>query len=364
MDAPPCSPSFSPSFQIIVVPPEEDQEDEYLVFHASDIPEPDLSTPPDIHSLNSALDRFHQSDSHPPPFNRAAADTIVMPRKGIDVRSIADILMSDEPPQCGEDTIIREDSEIVEVVKVRRNATPSIAARDDDLDPPTKRSKTLRSRASKAFRSIKNIGRGSVRSSKPYAQDMFASSESTHSTFAHQEVPIPPTTQARRITRRGSVVLSQLFRSPSLFDLSSPRSSSPTPTEHPNAIVSDIYQDEEDMLDRTSLHTRVASPTPSTQTFSSTARRRFSVLSLHRLFTFSSDSASSVPPPNMSRGPSGPSTASSSGPTTPTEEFTPLPLGRKGSFAPALAPNEDLSFGEMQLDSLHFDSLSFDPDHF
>lgn len=82
----------------------------------------------------------------------------------------------------------------------------------------------------------------------------------------------------------------------------------------------------------------------------------------------------------MSRDSTGPSSASSLGPDTPTEETTPLPLpvpsthyGAKvkedvphlkaAGAAAALINPGDISF-EMRLDSLHFESLSFDADRF
>ncbi|KAJ7715950.1 hypothetical protein DFH07DRAFT_862539 [Mycena maculata] len=310
---PPTSPSFAPSFQIIVVPPEEDLEPDYLVFNADDLPEPVLETRPDFVSLDEALARIHTPE-HPPAFNRASVPTVVMPRRSVEVA----------------DETVRDDSEIVEVVKVRR-APP---------EPPIQpKPKSLRSRASRAFRSIKNVARSSSRNNRPYVQDVFASSQATQATFATAPLPVTPP-----LARRRSMILSQLFR---------------TPTPEGPTLEFEPYSDDEDD-DRQSIPPpRGPSPSPSVRTFSSTIRRRLSILNFQRKARPASPPRTASPP-TLSRGSTVPST-SSSVPQTPTEESYPCPPpSTKGADDD---PDRTIG-GEMRLDSLHFESLSFDADNF
>ncbi|KAJ7470518.1 hypothetical protein FB451DRAFT_1253970 [Mycena latifolia] len=329
---PPSSPSFPPSFQIIVVPPAEDFQPDYLVFDAHDRPDTDLATPPDFVSLDDALTRLQGADP-PPAFTRTSVDTVVMPRR------------SDAPPEPDlADETVRDDSEIVEVIKVRR------ALPQETAPPPPKPPKpnSLRSRATRAFRSIKNVARSSSRNNRPYAQDVFASSQSTQATFATAPLPsaAPP---PPRLARRGSLILTQLFRTPSPAD---PPSSSTL-----DFLAAEPYSDDEDddEDDRDSIAPRAPSPSPSARTFSSTVRRRLSI------FNFQRKAAPPRPPspPTLSRGSTVPST--SSAPQTPTEESYPHP---PPPIAKDVDDDPDRTAAEMRLDSLHFESLSFDVDNF
>ncbi|KAJ7489944.1 hypothetical protein B0H11DRAFT_2011090 [Mycena galericulata] len=287
----PSSPSFpSRSFQIIVNPPPEDHEAEYLVFDAGDLPEP---------------------ESPRPAFNRTDVPTVVMPRRN---------------------ETVRDDSEIVEIVK--------------QPNP-----KSLRSRASRAFRSIKNVARSSSRNNKPYAQDMFASSQSTQATFATAPPPVTPP-----LARRGSIILSQLFRTPPPAEVLPP--SSTLEFLAGEADSDDDEDDNDDDDDRPRIMPpRGASPSPSVRTFSSTVRRRLSILNFQRKARPAPPPSRPSSPPTLSRGSTVPST-SSSVPQTPTDESYPPPPPSKDDDDP------DRTIGEMRLDSLHFESLSFDADNF
>ncbi|KAJ7273465.1 hypothetical protein B0H12DRAFT_1089514, partial [Mycena haematopus] len=199
---PPSSPSFTPSFQIIVVPPAEDLEPDYLVFDAQDVPEAELlATEPDFPSLDAALARIRHGES-PPTFTRTSVDGVVMPR-------------ARPQPELADETV-RDDEEIVEVVKVRRAFSP------DEPPPPPPKPKSLRSRAGSAFRSIKNLARVASRSTRPYAQEVFASSQSTQATFA--SVPCQQRPQLALVAA----------------PLSSPSSSAPPlpPWTHPRPSIS------------------------------------------------------------------------------------------------------------------------------
>jgi hypothetical protein len=248
---PPSSPSKSHSFQIIVVPPAEDFQPDYLVFDADDLPD---ATEPDCASLDDALTRLHGPDP-PPTFNRISADTVVMPR-----------LSESRPEPDVADETVRDDSEIVEVVKVRRAFSQETVPQPD----PQQKSTSLRSRASRAFRSIKNVARSSSRS-RPYAQDVFATSQSTQATFA----TAPPVAPPPPLARRGSIILTQLFRAPSHVD-------PPSPSSTLEFLASGRYSedDDDDDDDRESMVPRAPSPSPSARTFSSTVRRRLSIVHL------------------------------------------------------------------------------------
>ncbi|KAJ7349459.1 hypothetical protein DFH08DRAFT_865453 [Mycena albidolilacea] len=321
---PPASPSFAPSFQpfqIIVIPPAEDEQPDILVFDTHDVPEPEvLVDEPDFASLDAALARIRED---PPAVTRTSVDEVVLPRRSSEQSDLAD------------DTI-------VEVVKVRRAFSP-----DEQPPPPPPKPKSLRSRAGSAFRSIKNLARVASRSNtRPYAQEVFASSQSTQATFA--ALP-PPETPPR--TRRGSIILTQLFRTPS------PAVDTPPPTlDFAGELYSDEDDEDDDDDDRRSIPSRGPSPTPSARTFSSTVRRRLSILSFRKGRAAPPPRPAS--PPTLSRGSTVPSTSSL--PQTPTEEEYPrLPPSTKDAD-----DDPDRTIGEMRLDSLHFESLSFDADQF
>jgi len=331
-----------------------------------------------------------------------------------------------------------EDSDVIEVVKVGRSRWRT---RDEDQIPEpikTKRSNTFRARASKAFRSL----RGSLRASKPQAQDMFSSAPSNSQIQPDEERGSSsyPRPRTPTMSRRSSLILSQLFSAPSLKSRSSTSSfddpanniapSSPSAPSFPSCAHlptsrrASIYQEE-----NRDLQSRAPSPCLSTASHKTT-NRRFSMLNLQKLFSFSSTSQAATPSsgdteciPSYSRVPSATSSESTtSGPQTPTstEEAFPtrlaslekkqsvaldLQIGSQSDVAvgsnlrlamhavdtdpfsavdfegesdAATTPTQmhykvddsglgmdqgDMSL-EMRLDSLHFDSLSFDADHF
>ncbi|KAF5386976.1 hypothetical protein D9615_001778 [Tricholomella constricta] len=388
----------SPSMQmpnVFVVPPEEEDTPAWCCFDANEVPL--LTTAPDIPFLDGALSMF-QTESQAPIFHRHAAgpfasrNAVLMPRKSLENKSVLDVLMDSEYPESDDEMdldldqevlndgrCLGNDSEIVEVIKLRRHG--------DDIQHPfrgstAKPAKSFKSRASKAFRSIRNVGKRSSRT-KPKAQDVFTSSSITGTG------ELPPRSRTPTMSRRSSAVFSQLFSpqstiqsrsSVSSFD--APRSStqSPPPAGYSSSSYCPSPSDAHPGTSLTSSSslifdhrdTRSPSPDPSTQMKSN--GRRFSMMSLQRIFSFSGDEFSEVTPTCMSRDPTGPSTASSSGPDTPTDESTPLPPNfiteDHGPFTPkpsatsvpALGQGE-ISF-EMRLDSLHFESLSFDADRF
>jgi hypothetical protein len=118
----------------------------------------------------------------------------------------------------------------------------------------------------------------------------------------------------------------------------------------------DEHDDDDDDDDRESIPRRAPSPTPSARTFSSTIRRRLSILSFGKPRTAAPRPPS---PPTLSRGSTVPSTSGSL-PQTPTEEMYPRPP----PSTKHADDDPDRTIGEMRLDSLHFDGLSFDADQF
>jgi len=482
---------------VFVVPPEEDQIPTWCFFDAA---HPTLSQilgrpeTPDIHV-------FSISDSNDSsPLLPESMDPFIALRNNAETRSIVEALddanvgniyhdvdtdseyehdtelgaalssVYNEPFSTTRDSA--NDSDVIEVVKVRRNSSSN--EDDEPQNVPSasshlKRSKTLKSRASKAFRSLK----GSLRTSKFRAQDVFASVKSNshhHSDIVTATVSNTSRPPRPSVSRRGSRILSQLFISPSLKSRSSVSSlDEPTHVSQPEPVFSPIpssptqssFVSASSVTDQLSCRSSIyeieppqdevrlktGSPTPTATTDPKSKNRRFSILSLHKIFSFSSPTPSSpislnfedssCTAPILRSASCTPSSVRSvctaSGqhtPQTPTymDECS-LSRGKdanSASFAPVLGSNEVLNLGlrlsmddfsdrgsseeqtmrtqrtfrslesrtstserqtkvtryppvngpgvfrhepgdlsfEMRLDSLHFDSLSFDADHF
>jgi hypothetical protein len=414
--APPTSP-LAQMPNVFVVPPEEDQSPSWCYFDAAEAPplKPVLSTPPDLDCLHNALHALY-SEPPPPVFNRQSPispSQVIMPMKRGEVRLISDVLMNSRHDHTGErlDLLLQsestqvtvlsennlrgkrttEDPVVLDVVKLRRHEEEHIA-----ISP----ARSFKSRASKAFRSLKNVGKNPMRSrlsSSAQVGDDLSSRENksvvsrrSPATLS-QSLPSTATLKTRtsvssfrdgdqRAPHYNSVSLEEKI--PMLVTSYNHNSASPNPA------ISDLL---DPSLSSSSCHDSVrritGSPSPtSVRTFPN--RRRFSMISLQRLFNFSSSdhdsevsgSGSTTPTSlSMSRDSSGPSAASSLWPDTPTEGAPsfqlPLQLhlpsddkhflvtsDDQSAITPALETG-DLSF-EMQLDSLHFENLSFDASRF
>ncbi|KAE9406475.1 hypothetical protein BT96DRAFT_915421 [Gymnopus androsaceus JB14] len=307
------------------------------------------------------------------------------------------------------------DSEIIEVIKVRRHTQEERDLPPSVSEPTFKPSKSsFRSRASRAFSSIRNVGRSVSRSR--------ISPSDEESSRAPSPTP----------SRRGSMVFSSLFsHQPSLKSRSSFDSfNDPSPLQASSSVpLGQIHapssaemhgfapypdtddEDVEEDIQTTPRASRI--PTSLRSSSSSTSvpqfsRRRFSVLNL---FSASKDSdisdagpstvtlPSTPIPPSLSRDSIGPSrtdsteSSTSSGPETPVDDVFPEPLPHRPSISllkrlptfsrsprksragttpiivakpvtPSSDREEDLSFGEIRLDSLHFDEMSFDATRF
>ncbi|KAG6914888.1 hypothetical protein DXG01_014732 [Tephrocybe rancida] len=395
-----CAPQSTPDIQmpnVFVVPPEEDETPAWCCFDANE-PVSALATSADTNFLDEALSMLQVEPASPWSYTGgsfAFQDGVVTSGKSRETRSIMDVLMNDDyietddemdlDPEPEEEldtgtitgnTSTGNDSDVVEVVKVGRYVD-NIQEKSHTPTPPVKPSNSLKSRASKALRSLKNVGKGSLRSK----------SKVQPTSYPADDIEPPPMSKTP-LSRRSSAMFTQLFSPPSTIQSISPVSSfgivqdptlplakgprypsslrnAPPPDAHPLSIPGSPTSSDFDYHDL-----RSPSPTPSAQTTSN--RRRFSMMGLSRVFSFSSSSMDEAPP-TMSRN-SGPSSSSSSGPDTPTDESPPLPLHhfapppldhgqKRASRDTHVLEQADISF-EMRLDSLHFESLSFDADRF
>ncbi|KAF4603949.1 hypothetical protein EYR40_001124 [Pleurotus pulmonarius] len=512
----PMQPTNSPDFNtqmpnVFVVPPEEDQALPWCCFDAGQVQAPQppahtFSKMPDMDSLQSRLNFLATERvmaDGTPVFQRSAThEEVVMPKK---IETAAQRFKNSEID--GGNT--GNDSEVIEVVKVSRSRKDQAMAPPERGEHPggaqnsIKRSMTFKLKAVKALNSIRSLGKGS-RHSKPTAKEIFPvpshnkpSRAASFSSFGQaqnykEETEISadnPTVQTPKpdrptVSRRGSVILSQIFSprahsSPELgvqhsdsaasnssslgqsstqSTIETTSSASPSLQLHrisasdhqhvvPQAIIdSDTLptaeNDDYRLAPSDSTNTRPTSPSLTINTVDSGTKRRFSMMNIRNIFTFSSstsgqsngsvatsNSAASansaqgrdsdvaslseselgvqLDAPRLSRttavSASTTSSETSSGVETPTEEVTFLPMSDAprtkrpsldwripefehvgGAISDSLADSlgnlgamtntpiakksdmlddRDVSV-EMRLDSLHFDSISFDPENF
>lgn len=218
LDAPP--PSQEPAFvqagvpDVFVIPPEEEQEENppFCYFNAADAAHEVQSTKPDIDALETALHLYQQIDNRAPTFRRSlkndSQDTIVLPRRG----SLALIRENTTEEKWERPRRRVMDEDVVEVFKVRRSEGRSEAG--DAQSQGIKKSRTLRLRASEAFKSIKNVGKAPRRPSASNSSSSWGSEENVRPAQRPQAAatendvppPVPP-----KLGRRKSLTLSQVF---------------------------------------------------------------------------------------------------------------------------------------------------------
>ncbi|KAJ3504879.1 hypothetical protein NLJ89_g7712 [Agrocybe chaxingu] len=365
-----------PMPHVFVVPPEEDDSPAWCCFDAANPALSQVIEQPE--TPESPTFSFHP-DMDTPVFRRNSRDPVIMPQRSIETRSVVEALMSDdfegdadfdsdseyeqleeseddphsiqESPRSRPSRRLHDaanDSDVIEVIKVRRNRSPPQEAEDDRQilppEPGNAQPNTLKSRASKVFKSL----RGTLRSkSRIQAQDIFASGSSRSIAQDRTEISEQPETLPRPrspgVSRRGSRILSQLFTAPPLktrtsvapFDEPPPASpisptllpSNSSSSMHGNFIASASSQ--EPLIRRSSLYEpseqdqirlQAASPTPTATTKSGT--RRFSIMSLQKIFSFTSPK----PPPAAAEPIDPPSTSDDSDRATPTLRSTPSSL--------------------------------------
>jgi hypothetical protein len=355
---------------VFVVPPEEDQTPPWCFFNAEN---PALSQVVDPETPEIAVLDLPYDDDTPIYRKNSHPDSVVPTPKGIETTSVVQALLRGEADDDDDDSDsdfeqedleddpcvthdshrqesartvrdVADDSDVIEVVRLSRKDCSSEdpeEIRSIQAASERKRTTTLRYRASKVFRSL----RGSLRSSKPPVQDVFKSPpsiSSSQSMHTHSRARTPT------MSRRGTLILSQLFTSPSpslksrnfmaSFDepISSPTETSPPPLPPQSKPLKQIISRRSSLYAaeaQDEARLQAASPTPTT-TSTKSGIRRFSIMNLQRLFSFSSsapssasqtdasvpfdDSGRATPTPRSNAPTPRSSVTTTSGPQTPT----------------------------------------------
>ncbi|KAI9457773.1 hypothetical protein BJY52DRAFT_1223688 [Lactarius psammicola] len=423
MIAPPPSSVSSPSTQmptVFVHPPEEEQEESqpWCAFDASkeNIMSGVAFTTPEMDVLVSKLDIWSQT-AHPtaepaPSSHRTQTDIDVFISRqdslgpspsGSSSNPLGLASIPESPKRHKE----RDDDDIVEVMKVRRSEGMPDVAYAHGTVPVFRRPKTLRSRAAQALRSIKNVGKVPRRSAlehvfpakenNGHAAKPSAPAHAPAWTDKHAKVlPTQPSTPL--LKKRVSQPLSNLFS----LGQGAPTSSSSAPSDPapPTPSPSGRF--------RTMPHSRGMSATLSTSASTSalhlptdgparptspsftigSTRHKFSFVNLQSIFSGNvtvPHEPEREPEPESELGsePVATTADAETDPELPRTVQTPVDDGwdsdedydsprrhanlgttarRPVDESPSLEQQE-FSF-EMRLNSLHFDSFSFDADAF
>ncbi|KAF8478938.1 hypothetical protein DFH94DRAFT_746517 [Russula ochroleuca] len=170
--SPPPSSASSTAFEVptVFVHPPEDEAMPFCAFDASqEVAESEMVfTTPEMELVQSELDDWpetvHSTAEHAPAFHRSQTDNaVIMPRRGaISHSSLSRIMTPPGLPSIPESpkrAKEKDDDDIVEVMKVRRGEGMLDVTYAHGTVPTLRRSKTLRSRAAQALRSIKNVGK-------------------------------------------------------------------------------------------------------------------------------------------------------------------------------------------------------------
>ncbi|EPT05862.1 hypothetical protein FOMPIDRAFT_84037 [Fomitopsis schrenkii] len=218
LDVPP--PSQEPAFaqaavpDVFVIPPEEEQDENppFCYFNAADAAHDVQSTTPDIDALETALHLYQQLDNRAPTFRRSlkndSQETIILPRRG----SLAFVRENTVEEQWERPRRRVVDEDVVEVFKVRRNEGRSEAS--DAQSQGMKKSRTLRLRASEAFKSIKNVGKAPRRPSASKSSISWGSQENVRPARRPEQATQRddlPQAGPQKLNRRKSLTLSQVF---------------------------------------------------------------------------------------------------------------------------------------------------------
>ncbi|KAI0287924.1 hypothetical protein BC826DRAFT_971903 [Russula brevipes] len=396
---------------VLVYPP-EDEAMPWCAFDAGqDSAEAELIfTTPEMELLQSELDDWpqtvHPHAEHVPAssFHSSQADcAVVLPRRGSSHRSLsggANLRRLSSIPESPKRAKERDDDDIVEVMKVRRGeGMPDVAYAHGSV-PTRRRSKTLRSRAAQALRSIKNVGKVPRR---PTLEHVVPAKENRHSTETKDPAPteVPPTPTAEmhrtkssrassqssipRLKKRVSQPLSNLFG----LGLGSSESAPNTA----NAIGSSSYSEG---FRRTMPYSRSASAStpalqlfkdkdegaarPTSPTFSIRGtRHKFSFVNLQSIFSGNTAHASDpvLEAQQAAADPEADDAAQPRAVQTPVDiedgwddsedydsprRHADLGTMRRPSDE-SFFPEQEISF-EMRLNSMHFDSFDIDADAF
>ncbi|KAF9792419.1 hypothetical protein BJ322DRAFT_1029151 [Thelephora terrestris] len=387
---------------VFVIPPEEEQAETppFCYFDASKAA---LATEPDIESVDIALN-VHQQIANTAPVFLRTSDEVVMP-----VRS------SEEAPFPTFALDRSEDEDDIEVYKVGKEI-PSIASKKEHMS----KSKTFRARASQALRSIKNVGRPSRK--QPTTAQAATNQPSSKGENAGPTTPsIASRAGKNTLPKRRTSPISQIFRSnqeelttdavpPSPTTTIRPTSPAFSTASPPLSPTSPRPSMQSSMLGSIRAFSPSPQPGPSRPTSpihygdspaspdslrpkSTSFRKRLSLLELPRLFS----SSSTVSTTSTTSTPSTTSFEDPPSDVPPTPLPTTTSLARRSSKSSSKRSwtmsrsgdddNEEEDYGEIQptaslsmvkeedsyvnefslemrLDSLQFDSLSFDPNDF
>jgi len=361
------------------------------------------STTSEVEDLQSRHDDLPQTVHPPaedaPAFHRSQADSaVVMPRHGSSHSSLSasrNLLRLSVIPESPKRPKERDDDDIVEIMKVRRGeGMPDVTYANGSV-PTLRRSKTLRSRAAQALRSIKNVGKVPRR---PMVEHVIQAKENDQiaKTKAPTPTQAPPTADKYRVKGQPAHTQSSLPRLKkrvsqplsNLFGLGSGSEASPNGSDAIGASISPSHS----KGFRTLPYSRSASastsalqlftdePTrPTSPSFSiRSTRQKFSFVNLQSIFSGSTPSAGEqVPEPQQAEAnPEIDDTAPLRTVRTPvdegwdSEEDYDSPR-RHADLGPVRRPpEEDLYPGErefgfgMRLNSLHFEDFRFDADAF
>lgn len=372
-------------------------------------------TTPEMELLEAEMDDWsqavHPSAEHAPAFHRSqAASTVVMPLRGASHSSLHAI--SNPPglasiPESPKRAKERDDDDIVEVMKVRRGEGMLDVAYAHGSVPALKRSKTLRSRAAQALRSIKNVGKVPR---KPTSERVLPAKENEHA--ARSKAPAPTRAPAAtdkqhvkalsspthssmpRLKKRVSQPLSNLFGLGFGGSQAVPNNASDADTG-----VVGVSPSRPGGGFRTLPYSRTASAStsalqlfttdeavaarPASPSFSLRGtRQKFSFVSLQSIFSGNIASASEcepVPeplpavanpevddpalPPRAVQTPVDDGWDSGEDYDSPRRHAPDPGTVRRPSDDESSLAEQEISF-EMRLNSLHFDSFSFDADAF
>jgi hypothetical protein len=403
------SPS-SPAFHMptVLVHPPEDELMPWCAFDANqEVTESEMVfTTPEVELLQPELDgrpqNIQPTAEHAPVFHRSQTNNaVIMPRRGSTSHST--LSRATNPPvlapipESPKRAKENDDDDIVEVMKVRRGEAMLDAAYARGTVPTLGRSKTLRSRAAQALRSIKNVGKAPRR---PALDQIFPAKENEQPTVK-TKVPTPtqassivdkprakpkdvfdptqfnPThTSTPRLKKRKSQPLTNLFGLGGSESVGPSASGSIdfgfSPPRHSEGFRTFPYSCGASASTPTLQLLKDESASPTSPTFSLRGhRRKFSFASLHSIFP-----GNTQPGPEPEQAETSPNVDDPASPQTPVDEGWDLDdedyasprrrvaLGRVPKPSDENAyPEQDISF-EMRLNSLHFDSFSFDTEAF
>lgn len=378
------------------------------------------STSSEMGDLQSRQDDWpHSIHVHPsaedaPAFHHSQADrAVVLPRHGSSHSSLSasrNPLRLSVIPESPKRPKEKDDDDIVEVMKVRRGeGMPDVAYANGSV-PTLRRSKTLRSRAAQALRSIKNVGKVPR---MPMAEYVISAKENDQSAKARTPTtapaqapptadkdkhrakaqPLPTQSSLPRLKKRVSQPLSNLFglgpggslggseASPNASDAIG-ANVSPSPS-HPKGFRTLPYS-RSASASTPALQLFVDESTrPTSPSFSiRSTRQKFSFVNLQSIFSGSTPSAAGEQVPEPQQAEANPE-LELDGPAPPRAVQTPVDEGwdseedyesprRHANLGLVCRPpDEDSYLGERdfssfgtRLNSLHFDDFSFDADAF